>query len=214
MINKINQLFKDFNSYIHGHEKMFVSSVLVPLINKEDELCLLFQRRSYTMDAQPGEISFPGGKSEEFDKNHEETAIRETCEELGIKSENINIICPLDIFVAPFNLIINPYLGYINNIGDIDKLNINKNEVDHLFLVPIKYFLENEPKLYQTKIEVIPDKSFPYYLTPSKENYKFKSGKYDVYFYEYNDYVIWGITAKIVKNFIDIYKKFLDDKNK
>lgn len=214
MINKINKLFKDFNNYIHGHEKMFVSSVLVPLIQKDDELYLLFQRRSYSMDAQPGEISFPGGKNEEFDKNHEETAIRETCEELGVKSENINIICPLDIFVAPFNLIINPYLGYISDIGDIDKLNINKDEVDHLFLVPIKYFLENEPTLYQTKIEIIPDKSFPYHLTPNKENYKFKSGKYDVYFYKYNGYVIWGITAKIIKNFIDIYKNFLDDKTK
>lgn len=47
---------------------------------------------------------------------------------------------------------------------------------------------------------------FPYEKIPGGKNYDWKQGKYSVYFYEYQEYIIWGMTAKITKNFIDIIK--------
>lgn len=203
MLNDLKKTFKDYNFYINGHTEMFRSSVLVPLVRKDGKIHILYQVRSSTLSVQPNEISFPGGKYERDDKSFKLTAIRETCEELGIREDSIEIISPLDIFVAPFNLIINPFLGVIN---DFDNLEINKDEVDHVFLVPIDFFLENEPERYETNVDVIPQSDFPYGLIPHGRNYKFKKGKYEIYLYKYKEYVIWGITAKITKNFIDTYK--------
>ncbi|OPJ56826.1 NUDIX hydrolase [Alkalithermobacter paradoxus] len=204
MIDKLKQSFTNFKPYINTFEIPYIYSVLIPILEIDNNLHILFQVRSKNLKSQPNEISFPGGKFEDTDITFEKTAIRETCEELGIDEKNIDIICPLNIFVAPFNMIINPFLG---EIKDFESININKDEVDHIFLVPLNFFINNEPSTYKTQVNIIPDKNFPYHLIPSGENYKFKTGTYDVLFYEYKDYIIWGITAKILKNFVDSYKK-------
>ncbi|MGL5694053.1 MAG: NUDIX hydrolase, partial [Peptostreptococcaceae bacterium] len=89
-------------------------------------------------------------------------------------------------------------------IHDINNLNINKDEVDHIFLVPIEYLLNTPPVYYENELEVVPDDNFPYDIIPNKENYKFQKSNYPVVFYEYNNYVIWGITARILENFLKV----------
>lgn len=203
MLKKLENIFKDYNPYINGHEDMKISSVLIPLVQKNGEYYILFQVRSKNLNTQPNEISFPGGKYEK-NETHEYTAIRETCEELGISEDDIKIISPLDLFVAPFNMIIHPYVGIIS----IDNIHINEDEVDHVFLVPIDYLLKNEPKSYGNEIKIIPSDDFPYDIIPNKHKYKFKVGQYPTLFYKYEEYIIWGITAKILQNFINYIKKF------
>ncbi len=204
MIENIKNSFMNFKSYINGHNEMFKSSVLIPLVEKDDFLYILFQVRSKELKFQPNEISFPGGKFEKEDKNPKETAIRETCEELGLKKDDIHIICEQNTFIAPFNMIIHPFLGIIKNFENIK---INKSEVDHIFLVPVDFFLKTEPSIYDTKVNITPFSDFPYKLIPQGKSYTFKEGHYDVLFYEYKNYVIWGITAKIVKDFINELKE-------
>lgn len=201
MDNIINK-FKNYIPYINGHQKMKKSAVLIPLVKVGNSYSILFELRSKTMKTQPGEISFPGGKIEEKE-TPKEACIRETCEELGITQNNIEIISPLDIYVSPSNLIIHPYLGILK---DINNININKDEVDHTFLVPIDYLLEYKADYYTNDVKVIPNKNFPYEKIPHKENYKFAEGNYPVWFYEYNNYVIWGITARILENFLTFIK--------
>ena len=94
----------------------------------------LFEVRSANLIVQPGEICFPGGGIESEDKNPQEAAIRETCEELGIKKENIDLIGPLDILVTPFESIISPFVARIHRYQDI---RINTEEVESFFLVPV-----------------------------------------------------------------------------
>ncbi len=197
MDNIINK-FKNYIPYINGHQKMKKSAVLIPLVKVGNSYSILFELRSKTMKTQPGEISFPGGKIEEKE-TPKEACIRETCEELGITQNNIEIISPLDIYVSPSNLIIHPYLGILK---DINNININKDEVDHTFIVPIDYLLDYKADYYTNDVKVIPNKNFPYEKIPHKENYKFAEGNYPVWFYEYNNYVIWGITARILENFL------------
>ena len=129
-----------------------------------------------------------------------DAVIRETCEELGTNVKNVNIISPIDLLITPGNMIIHPFVGYINNI---DSLHINKDEVDHIFLVPLSYLLKHKPSLYNNEVKVIPNDNFPYDIIPNKKDYKFATSNYRVLFYKYENYVIWGITAKILENFLE-----------
>lgn len=206
-LDNIRNNFKNYEHDIQGHKKCLESSVLIPLVEIGGNLYILFQLRSKTLTMQPGEISFPGGKREKSDKDFEMTAVRETCEELGIDTDNIEIITEMDTFVAPFNLIIHPFLGMIK---DTSLIKINKAEVDHIFMVPLDYFLNSEPDKFYTRVQVIPDESFPYHLIPGGRDYEFRTGDYDVLLYNYNGYIIWGITAKIIREFVHQYKKMTD----
>lgn len=202
MINDINSKFKNYTPYINGSENYKRASVTIPLVKHNDSLYILFEIRANTLKTQPNEVCFPGGKIEN-DESPLKTAIRETFEEIGIPENNIKVISPLDLFISPFNIIVHPYLVFIE---DISMLNINKDEVEKIFLVPLDYLLNHTPKLFVNNINVIPHNEFPYDIIPQKENYKFKTGKYETLFYIYKDYVIWGLTAKILYNFINTYK--------
>lgn len=201
-MENIKEKFNNYKPYINGYKTMKRAAVLIPLVKVGNSYSILFEVRSKNMRSQPGEISFPGGKIEDYETPRE-ACLRETYEEIGITKENIEIISPLDIYVSHANLIIHPYLGIIN---DINNLNINEAEVDHTFLVPIEYLLECDPTYYSNDVKVIPSSDFPYDKIPNKEKYKFAEGNYPVLFYEYNNYVIWGITAKILENFIQFIR--------
>ena len=198
----IEEKFKNYKPYINGYKNMKRASVLIPLVKKDNSYFILFQLRSKTMKHQPGEICFPGGKIEDNELPLE-ACLRETYEEIGIKEDDINIISPLDIYVSHANLIIHPFLGLIK---DMNNLNINKSEVDHVFLVPLKYLLDYDVTCYANDVKIIPSDDFPYHKIPHKENYKFAKGDYPVWFYEYKNYVIWGITARILENFLEFIK--------
>lgn len=203
MIQKITSSFNNFKPHLNGYTNLVKASVLIPLIEKDSNIFLLFEVRSKNLNTSPSEISFPGGKFDECDITLRQTAIRETCEELGLNEDNISITTPLNVLLTPFNMIIHPFLGTINNYNNI---NINEDEVDHVFLVPLSFFINTKPKLYNHKIKIQPCDDFPYSLIPNGQDYKFKDGVYDTLIYEYKNYVIWGITAKIIKDFVDTLK--------
>jgi len=202
MIEDLKNKFENYKPYINGYKNMKRASVLIPIVKKDNTHYILFEVRSKNLKTQPSEISFPGGKIE-VNESPLDAVIRETCEEIGTTKENIDIISPLDLLITPGNMIIHPFVGYLNNY---DNLNINKDEVDHIFLVPIPYLLEYNPSLYNNEVKIIPNDDFPYDIIPSKNNYKFATSNYRVLFYEYKDYVIWGITAKILENFLEFLK--------
>ncbi|MGL5353438.1 MAG: NUDIX hydrolase [Clostridium sp.] len=197
-----NKTFNDFNPYINGADKMRKYSVLIPIVEKDTDTFVVFQVRAKTLKSQPGEICFPGGRIE-VNESESQAAIRETCEEMGVEKDDVEIISPLDLFVSPFNFIVNPFVGHLNNF---ENSKINKGEVDHVFFVPLNYLLECEPLEYINSIGVNRCADFPFDLIKN-ENYKFKTSPYPTQFYIYKDYVIWGLTAKILSNFLDIIKK-------
>lgn len=202
-MENIIKKFSNYKPYINGYKNMKRYSVLIPLVYKDNSYSILFELRSKKMNNQPGEISFPGGKIED-NETPKEACIRETCEEIGTNENNIKIISPLDIYVTHSNMIIHPYVGIIKNI---DNLYINEAEVDHIFLVPIDYLLKYDPAYYINDVNIVPNTNFPYDKIPHKDKYKFAKGEYPVWFYEYNNYVIWGITARILENFLSFIKE-------
>ena len=179
-------------------------SVLIPLVEVDEEWHIIFELRSMNLNTQPGEISFPGGKLEEGE-SFKEAAIRETIEELRIEKNNIRVLGELDYLVSPSNISIHCFLGIISGVN-VDNLTPNPDEVDHIFTVPLKYFLESEPKIYSLNLETKFNAEFPYNLIPRGRDYNFREVVNKVCFYEYNDYIVWGYTAKMIKNFIEILK--------
>jgi len=180
-------------------------AVLVPLIEINNELNLIFEVRSMSIKRQPGEISFPGGRIEDGETPLE-AAVRETIEETGIKRDCIKIITELDYASHKEGAFVYSYLGYIKDTVYLD-IKFSKDEVSELFYVPLSFFLENEPEKYYINYYPETEENFPFHMINQGTDYKWDKIKYPVYFYKYNDYIIWGLTAKITYNFIKKLKK-------
>ncbi len=139
---------------IMGRSLYFNSAVLIPLVKIKREYFILFQKRAKYI-RQGGDICFPGGAYEELDKNFEQTALRETKEELGIKKKHIKIIGKLDTYVAPIGAIIEPIIGILKK-STLKKIIIDKNEVEKTILIPLKFFENYKAKIYTLKHEIHP----------------------------------------------------------
>ena len=196
-IKDIKEKVKNNKPYINGWERMRRAAIIIPLVEVNNEVCILFEVRAKKLNSQPGDICFPGGKID-GNETPKESALREMFEELGV--ENIDIINELDIVVRYDGIIIHPYLGIIK---DINEISINESEVDHVFYVPLNYLLSHEPLEVNSKLKFERPDEFPYDLIINKENYKFREANYRSLFYKYENYNIWGITAEMLKNFLE-----------
>lgn len=206
---QLDNIYNRLKSRMPSPEGKYKSyAILIPLIYVNGDIHLLFEVRSENLKTQPGEICFPGGKIEE-NESALESAIRETCEELNINESDIEIIGQTDYIVTPFNLILHPFVGLIKNI-DLKDINYSPDEVDSIFTVPIDFFINNTPETYfvKSKLEISDD--FPFEKIQNGKVYNFRSGKYPIYFYEYDKYIIWGMTARIINNLICILDKKID----
>jgi coenzyme A diphosphatase NUDT7 len=199
-MNKILNQLKRRNPSLMGLEQLPKYSILLPLVEVENETHILFEVRSMKMRRQPGQICFPGGKIDENDIDQKHCAIRETCEELGIGEENIEDVLPLDTMISPNNHILYLFVGKINNINLIKP---NEAEVGEVFTVPLSYLRNTIPEKYRIHFKVEPEEDFPYELIGGKE-YKWAERHIDQYFYQYNGKVIWGITGRILTYFLEL----------
>lgn len=177
------------------------SSVLVPLVQVEDRIEVLFQVRASSLLRQPGEVCFPGG-AVEASETCEEAAVRETMEELLIRRDQIEVLAPLDYMETSGGSIVKAYLGLIKDYRGT----FSEDEVDHVFTVPLSWFLDHDPERYTAAVHTIPDEDFPFDRVPGGRDYPWRKGRYDVYFYQYDRETIWGMTAKILFGFIKLYR--------
>lgn len=200
MLDKILKLNKQ-TFHISDRDNYIESSVLIPILEYTDGLSVLYEIRSEKLKKQPNEICFPGGRIEN-DESPKFAAVRETSEELLIAAEAIEVISPSDILVTPFNTIIYPYIGMLK-----DYRGTFNGEVKEVFTVPLSFLLSHDPLCYYIDVNMHPSDDFPYNLIQKGKEYKWGKGKYPVYFYIYEDKVIWGITARITYDFIKNIKK-------
>ncbi|MCM3609682.1 CoA pyrophosphatase [Planococcus sp. MERTA32b] len=194
---------KDRIPEVLGNKEFAKFAILLPLIEKDGEIHILFEVRSHLLRNQPGDICFPGGRIDKQDESEEDAAVRETMEELGIGRKQISDIFPLDYIVSPFGMIVFSFAGIID--PDVE-FRPNPPEVDSLFTVPLSFFLEKDPKVYRVNFDIQPEESFPYDLIAGGENYNWRTRQVDEYFYIYEDKVIWGLTAKILTHFMEIIR--------
>jgi 8-oxo-dGTP pyrophosphatase MutT (NUDIX family) len=201
------QLEKDYGSYKRRPDKtlkMWEAAVLLPLVKTPQGLSILFEVRSPDLSWQPGDICFPGGHRDPDDANRAVTAGREMEEELGISSADYEIFGPLDYFYGYNGPVIYPFVGFIIHP---EKIRPGKDEVAEVFTVTIEELLNMEPQTGTLTIGTKPDPGFPFQLIPNySRDWRTREG-YKIYFYQYGDKVIWGITGRILYNFLHYLKK-------
>lgn len=189
-------------------DRLWEAAVLIPIVKTEAGPAVLFEVRAKTLKRQPGEICFPGGKYECADNSFERTAIRETCEELGLQAQDIEICGELDSLVTHMGPIIHPFVGLLHNHQEIT---FNPDEVEEVFTVPLEWFLNNEPLVCGMEMADRPLDDFPLELVPGRDKGWRYRKTYNVYFYKYNDYVIWGLTARMLFAFLKRCKPVLNE---
>ncbi|WP_078552712.1 NUDIX hydrolase [Bacillus alkalicellulosilyticus] len=188
---------------ILGNRSFMKSAVMLPLIQKEDGLHVLFEIRALHLNSQPGEICFPGGKVDTSDDDVEATATRELCEELGLEKQMVTCYAQLDVLVTPFRGIIYPFVG---EIIKPEHIRPNPDEVAKTFTVPLSHLLHTKPEVYDMNISFDAGPTFPFDKIPNKLAYNKRTHTVSEFFYYYEDYVIWGLTAKILHHFLELLK--------
>ncbi|VBB08844.1 Hypothetical protein LUCI_4125 [Lucifera butyrica] len=180
------------------------SAVLLPLVIQGEEPAVLFEIRSEKLHRQPGEICFPGGRIEKTDARPVAAALRETCEELGVCRQQIAVLGPLDYVVSPIGVLLYPFVGYIDNVQTIRP---NQDEVGAVFTVPLHWLVAAEPLVAHMQMATKPQDDFPFDLLPDDypKDWKIRT-TYPLLFYQYGKYTIWGLTAKVLHNFLSLYK--------
>lgn len=155
------------------------AAVLIPLVPSDDGWSVLFSRRSINLAAHSGQIAFPGGGVEEGELL-EAAAVREAHEEVGIASERVEVIGRLDDLVTHSGFLVAPFAGIVDQ--RIDYV-LQASEVDEVFEVPIEALLTPQQ--------------------PEVRYVQFGSKRYPAYFYRYERYEVWGLTGRILKDFLD-----------
>ncbi|MBP8081595.1 MAG: CoA pyrophosphatase [Spirochaetes bacterium] len=207
----ISKFKSSSNTGISGSDEYLNCSV-VALVLTEGTPRFLFEKRAEGT-RQGGEISFPGGVIDtSTDKSPYDTALREVEEETGISPDFFSELLPLDTIISPMGALVHPFAGFVKNINDTDVV-IDELEVSEVFTIPLSFFIEKEPHIYHVKLTVNPssidDDGRIIELLPSKKlnlppRYHKPWGNmlHRVYFYETDFGPIWGLTARIIFDFM------------
>ena len=124
------------------------SAVMCLIFEKNNELFGLLMERTEDGGKHSGQISFPGGKKELTDQNLQETALRETHEEIGINHNTVSVLGALtSVYIPVSNFLVQPFIGTIEH--DFE-LNLSQVEVKSVFDFSIKDLLNPESKKLQT----------------------------------------------------------------
>ena len=183
MIEKLKNAFAERRILRINDSRMKVSAVLVPVVIKTGQYHLLFIQRTDRVKYHKGQISFPGGAYKKADGQLMNTALREAREEIGLAPEDVELLGELDDEpTTTSNYIISPFVGVIPYPYNF---NLDKWETEELIEVPITALLEkgcfSEGSITQNGEEI------------------------STYFFKYGDRSIWGATAKILKQFMEIF---------
>ena len=175
-------------------------SVLIPLIELEGEIYVLFEQRATKLkkSAQPGDICFPGGRIEKGESKLE-CALREANEEVGIDPSDVKMLGEFDTVIGYSGYSIFTFCGEISEEA-YRNLKICEAEVEDTFIVPLQFFMDNEPYVFTADIaEDVTD--FPYELYGVSRDYYWGKSSVEMPLYKYEDRNIWGITARIIRKF-------------
>ena len=163
--------------------RLIPSAVLVPIYYKQGQYYLLFTKRTQTVKEHKGQISFPGGAFEEGDEMLLNTALRECAEEVGLMAHQVEVLGELDDFVTETSgYIISPFVAFI---PWPHQFKVNGEEAEEIIEVPILALLDKSCLRQET--EIVDGQAV------------------NAYFYPYQGRVIWGATARILNQFLDIF---------
>lgn len=197
-LTDIKNVFSEREPAPIGRHRFF--SVLVPFVEKDGKVHILYETRARTLKSDPGEICFPGGHMEPGE-TAEEAAVRETCEETGICRDKIRIIGPGNVLYGYANYTLYTFLGVID-YEDYLAAVPQPEEVDEIFLVDAEELAACPPEIFREKVTASVSENFPYEKLGIDQNYSWRTGIWDIPIYEVGGRVIWGLTARITCDLI------------
>ena len=156
--------------------KIRPASVLVPVVKRASGLTVLLTRRTAHLHDHAGQISLPGGRAEE-DESPEDTALRETAEEIGLDPRHVEVLGSLTDYVTVTGYRVTPVVGLVSPPFELQP---DAFEVAEIFEVPLAVFLD--PANHQRNRVVVQGVERQYYAMP------------------YGPYYIWGATAGMLMN--------------
>jgi 8-oxo-dGTP pyrophosphatase MutT (NUDIX family) len=164
------------------------SAVLIPIYLQGGQLTILFTKRTELVHHHKGEISFPGGGYHQDDGSLLITALRETFEEIGLDTRDVEILGELDDALtrgSPY--IISPFVG---SIPPDYKFKLSSFETAEIIEIPIPALLKEGCRR-------------------EEPGYNIDGQPVASYIYAYNGQLIIGATARILKQFLDIYSRVI-----
>lgn len=167
------------------------AAVLVPLYQAQGEWQVLFTERTHTVEDHKGQVAFPGGRVDEEDEDRVATALRETEEEIGLKREAVRVLGLLDELLTVSLYRVTPVVGVFDWPVNFQ---ISTEELSEVFGVPLRWLAD--PANLEVQYREAPP--------PLR-------GKVPVYYFRYNGHTIWGVTGRIVVNFLEVVRPFLEE---
>lgn len=154
------------------------AAVLIPVMEHGSDTSLIFTRRTHTLAAHPGQVSFPGGGTEAGDADAAATALREAHEEIGIEPASVEIVGHLDVYPTTTGFAVTPVVGVL---GERVDYRIDPIEVAEVFEVPLDYLLD--PANYQIEGRDFGGVNVRYFVV------------------RHGEHRIWGATAGMLVDF-------------
>ncbi len=172
--------------YEPAHDDFRNSSVLVPFIAWKPELEILLTLRTQSIN-HGGQLSFPGG-GKEGDESIEETALREAQEEIGLHTRKVEIIGQLTpLYVGHSDNMVTPVIAFLR---EKQSFTPNPNEVDEIITVPVSDLITEHNRV--------------------EEEWDLRGTPYRVPFWNVHRVPLWGATAMIMSELIELYKEFVN----
>ena len=131
--------------------------------------------------------------------------MRETWEELSILPERVKLLGRLDFIAHRANFLMQPVLGVVDSEA-LKSMRPSPAEVDEVFFVPFSHLLKNPPIEYTYDLIPTPAVNFPYEIIGIPRDYKWQAGSENVPVYPWQGKAIWGLTGRITRNLIQIYR--------
>jgi len=159
------------------------ASVLIAILNYGEYIEnpeLIYTQRSNHLSTHSGEVSFPGGKADDSDASLFETALRESNEEMSLKSEDVTELGKLNYLISRHRIEVNPFVATIDRPQDLKP----NEEIQEIFTVPLKFLLD------PANIE--------------RESIERQGSVWEVPTWNLKNQKIWGLTAMITVNFLNV----------
>lgn len=141
--------------------------------------------RTENVAVHKGQVSFPGGATEPEDVSLAHTAVRETCEELGVCGDDVSVIGELTpIYIEPSNFHVHPFVAYLPYRPSFM---MQQEEVLNVLEVPVSHFFDPE----NTKVE----------------HWVIDGAERRIPYFDVHGRKVWGATAIILSEFIAVLER-------
>ena len=159
------------------------ASVLIAILNYGEYIEspeLIYTQRSGHLSTHSGEVSFPGGKAEDGDASLFDTALRESNEVMSLNGDDVTMVGKLDYLISRHKIEVNPFIATVDKAQDL-KAN---EEIQEIFTVPLSFLLD--PKNIK------------------RESIERQGSVWEVPTWSLKNQKIWGLTAMITVNFLNV----------